>query len=549
MTKAMEPAEAVLVGTSSSPNSKTYAERSKLTAVPISTLWHHEHGRLSRKDAAAKRQYLTPSEEKTVVDYIQGAAEGDHPVLVKSVGQLAWTIARRRSSTFEILADDDSIRPPGKNWVQKFYKRHNLKTRTLKPLDWARHDIYDKVAHWFTLMDRVLHDSAVLPENVYNMDETGNLLSNLTSRKYVLHAADRRKYRGATIKRQLVTTIECISAAGEYLSPLVIWPAATQRSDWTTHSTPGWHYACSPKGYSNTTIILDWYRQVFDPETKQRANGRPRVMINDGFGPHECLEVQQFCRDNNIILCQLPSHTSHKLQPCDVSLFGPLKTAYRDLVEDMCSKGVKNIGKQHFTLLYDQARCAALTPANIESAWAKVGLFKWDPDRVLRDIQKPPDPMSRNSRMVDAAHYDEPLRTPVTAEQFASLRKKIEQNMPTLDGHNQQCLQKMVHAAEKFVSARDLLHQECSDKFKQTIESDARASMRSIVVGKGKIMSFEDIEEARAKREKKEIAQARRRGRKGKTSTSGPAPGRGKQTRAEELEEADCEIDALVKVC
>jgi hypothetical protein len=109
MTKAMEPAEAVLVGTSSSPNFKTYAERSKLTAVPISTLWHHEHGRLSRKDAAAKRQYLTPSEEKTVVDYIQGAAEGDHPVLVMSVGQLAWTIARRRSSTFEILADDDSI--------------------------------------------------------------------------------------------------------------------------------------------------------------------------------------------------------------------------------------------------------------------------------------------------------------------------------------------------------------------------------------------------------------------------------------------------------
>ena len=146
---------------------------------------------------------------------------------------------------------------------------------------------------------------------------------------------------------------------------------------------------------------------------------------------------------------------------------------------------------------------------------------------------------------MDIAHYDEPLRTPVTSEQFASLRKTIEQNMPTLDEYNQQCLQKIVNAAEKFVSARDLLHQECSDKFKQANESDARASIRSIVVGKGKIMSFEDIEEARAKREKKEVAQARRRGRKQKSSTSGPAPHRGNQTRAEELEEADCEIDAL----
>jgi hypothetical protein len=68
---------------------------------------------------------------------------------------------------------------------------------------------------------------------------------------------------------------------------------------------------------------------------------------------------------------------------------------------------------------------------------------------------------------------------------------------------------------ENFVSARDLLHQECSDKFKHANESDARASIRSIVVGKGKIMSFEDIEEAQAKREKREVAQARRRERKG----------------------------------
>jgi hypothetical protein len=88
-------------------------------------------------------------------------------------------------------------------------------------------------------MDRVLHDPAVLLENLYIMDETGNLLSNLTSRKYVLHTADRRRHRGATVKRQLVTTIECILVKGKPVSPLVIWPAVTQRSDWMTHSTPG----------------------------------------------------------------------------------------------------------------------------------------------------------------------------------------------------------------------------------------------------------------------------------------------------------------------
>jgi DDE superfamily endonuclease len=223
----------------------------------------------------------------------------------------------------------------------------------------------------------------ILPENVYNMDETGILLSFQTSRKYVVHKDDSRKFRGAAVKPTLVTTVEYISADGKYLLPLIIWPATTHRSHWTTHKTPGWHYACSPSAFANSAIMLDWYRWVFDPQTKQRANHRPRILINDGFGPHESLEVLQFCHENSIILCRLPSHTSHKLQPCDVAVFRPLKTAYRDLAERLEYGGANTISKQHFTSLYDQARGKELTPHNIKSGWAKTGLYPFDPNRVL----------------------------------------------------------------------------------------------------------------------------------------------------------------------
>jgi hypothetical protein len=110
-----------------------------------------------------------------------------------------------------------------------------------------------------------------LAENVYNMDETGMQLSFLATRKYVVHKDDWRKCRGVGVKRQLLTTIECISTDGKSLSPLIIWSASTHRSDWTTHPTPGWHLACSPSEYSNTAIVLDWYRRVFDPQTKHRT--------------------------------------------------------------------------------------------------------------------------------------------------------------------------------------------------------------------------------------------------------------------------------------
>ena len=166
----------------------------------------------------------------------------------------------------------------------------------------------------------------------------------------MIHKDDWRKCRGAAIKRTLVTAVKCISADGRCLSPLIIWPATTHRSDWTTHPTPGWHYACSPSGFANTAIVLDWYRRVFDPQTKQRANHRPRILINDGFRPHESLEVMQFCHENNIILCRLPSHTSHKLQSCDVAVFRSLKTAYRELAEGLDRGGAKTIGKHPPTM-------------------------------------------------------------------------------------------------------------------------------------------------------------------------------------------------------
>jgi hypothetical protein len=137
----------------------------------------------------------------------------------------------------------------------------------------------------------------------------------------VVSKINKRGRRGARIKRINITAIECVSADGRYLNPRIIWPASTHRANWTTHDTPGWYYVLSDKGYTDSYISLQWLKNIFDPETKE-----PRVLIGDGFGTHETLKILQYCFDNNIILCRIPSHTSHKLQPCDISVFSSLKT-------------------------------------------------------------------------------------------------------------------------------------------------------------------------------------------------------------------------------
>jgi hypothetical protein len=316
------PANVLAVWEDSSEK-KTYAAWAESYNVPVSTFWHRVHGRQSKSDTAVSRQYLAPSEEKALRDKVLRIIAQGYFVTPKYLRYLAQWIVRQRSSTFQIPASDDGVQPPNKNWPPGFCKRQGLKSRSLKPLEWERHDIYEKVAHWFTVTGRELQNPDVLSENVYNMDETGIAFSRPASRRVLLHKNDLRRHRGAGSNRTQVTAIECISADGRYLNPLIIWPTSTIRSDWTIHPTPGWHFACSPSGYNNRDITLEWFRRVFDPQTKPRANGKPRILINDGFTAHESLEVLKFCHENNIILCRLPSHTSYKLQPCDVAVFGP----------------------------------------------------------------------------------------------------------------------------------------------------------------------------------------------------------------------------------
>ena len=125
----------------------------------------------------------------------------------------------------------------------------------------------------------------------------------------------------------------------------------------------------------------------FDAQIKSRANHRPRILISDGFGTHESLEILKYCYENNIILCRLPSHTSHKLQPCDVGIFGPLKKAYREQV-DQLYRGGRQHNRQAALHSSLQPCTCRITPRNIKAGWSKCGLFPFNPDRVLGEIQK-----------------------------------------------------------------------------------------------------------------------------------------------------------------
>ncbi len=111
--------------------------------------------------------------------------------------------------------------------------------------------------------------------------------------------------------------------------------------------------------------------------------------------------------------------------------------------------------------------------------------------------------------------------TPVLVEALTSLYNLIKQDAYTLSETSVQRLQrhvqKLANAAQISFTERALLQDQNHFLTRMNNEAKVRRSTKLVVLGKAKVMSFEDIEEARAKRAAKEIIKGRgKRGRKRK---------------------------------
>lgn len=288
----------------------------------------------------------------------------------------------------------------------------------------------------------------------------------------------------------------------------------------------------SETGYTDSYLSLQWLKLVFDPQTKAIAGHKPRVLICDGFDTHEILEIMEYCFENNIILCRLPSHSSHKLQPCDVSVFAPLKDAYRDQVERLERGCVGKIGKEHFIYLYSPARERALTSRNIRAGWARAGLFPFNPDRVLSTTPRPAT-VSVEAAVDQAivsfgtSSQRTSLQSPVTptsAEAVAALQDLIKQDAEVLEASSRQRLQKhlqkLTNATQLSFAERALMREHNQFLAKINNEAKPRRAVRANIIGTARVMSYEDIEKARAERgaqeAKKEASSEARKAKKAK---------------------------------
>jgi hypothetical protein len=134
---------------------------------------------------------------------------------------------------------------------------------------------------------------------------------------------------------------------------------------------------------------------------------------------------------------------------------------------------------------------------------------------VLDDIPKPvEEPILPMPRVKVASCIQEhvPLTpaTPASAEAAALLHDLIKQDASALDATTRQRLernlQKLTHATQRSFPAMDLLREHNQFLIQIDNESQVRRSTRSEVIGTARVMSYEDLEKARAERAAKRAA-------------------------------------------
>jgi hypothetical protein len=95
------------------------------------------------------------------------------------------------------------------------------------------------------------------------------------------------------------------------------------------------------------------------------------------------LDVILKAREHGLDLLTLPSHTSHALQPLDISVFKPFKTAFR-VYRDMWVTKYKGMHTKKDTLAewISKSLHAALTSQNIRSGFRAAGIYPFDRTKI-----------------------------------------------------------------------------------------------------------------------------------------------------------------------
>ena len=215
------------------------------------------------------------------------------------------------------------------------------------------------------------------PQFIYNLDETVIQSENTPPE---LVAPRKNKPQAITLPRltaYTTTMIACVNGVGKSIPPYFVFKGKHSDPKLMNGASLGAKGVMSDSGWSTSMIVRYYLEDHFLPHVRKDSDKKqPILLICDGHLSHISSHINEWANSNNVILFVLPAHTSHLLQPLDVSVFGPFKKYYySECAAYMKSNIGQTITRYKVCEMACKAYLKAMTPENIISGFKKTQIY------------------------------------------------------------------------------------------------------------------------------------------------------------------------------
>ena len=349
--------------------------------IPVSTLRNHLFG-LTTSRKRGKPGVLTREEEEEVVSYIKTMASIGHPLTLRQLRLKVAEMTQVRLTPFP-----NGI--PGLSWVKWFRRRHpDLSLLVAQGVETgrARGLCPENVYSFYENLVEAYQEQKYPASQIWNADESGAQAGRTGGAMVVASKGAKQAHSVELDEREHVTVLSCINAEGQSIPNFYIFKGHKFKSNYIRGCESGACMAMQPKGWMTSFLFDKWMSHFVTCVQAMGGNMSPNnrhVLIIDGQNSHVTVDIVLQARTIGLDLITIPAHTSHALQPLDVSCFKPFKTAFR-ACRDMWSiehKGV-NARKEDLANWVSRGLKKALTPQNIRAGFRATGIWPLDATKM-----------------------------------------------------------------------------------------------------------------------------------------------------------------------
>ena len=279
-------------------------------------------------------------------------------------------------------------RKAGRDWVKGFLKRHpEVVVRKPENLSMARVEAMNRnnFEKFYDNLSELIGKTHYPPHRIYNVDETG-ISPVVPGRKILAEKGSKRVGRvSSSEKGKTTTVVGCVNAAGDAVPPMVIFGGRKRMKPELLKGTPiGTTGAVSDSGWVTTELFYKWFEHFVDharPSVEKRV-----LLIMDNHTSHISVKLLCEARKCGVDIITLPPHSSHVLQPLDISVFGPFKKSWARQVQYFHdSHPGQRVQDGDIGELFGKAYGSAVknNAASIVHGFRAAGISPFNPDEVL----------------------------------------------------------------------------------------------------------------------------------------------------------------------